>query len=210
MKLTQILTGSTALVLLAGTAAAQNYGGQGTEDTGLYVGGGYTFLDIESDDDIGDNTNALTGRLGWQFTPNFAVEGEASFGIDDGEFDFEGDEDDFDFDDNDDGDLDDVLNADGEIGLDYLAGLYGKYTLPVSDRIDLYGRAGYAFAEIDSTLTTVGGEEFKIGGSESGFAFGGGAGLDLNESSTVRLDYTRYEFDDANADGVNVSYEYKF
>ncbi|WP_370335506.1 outer membrane beta-barrel protein [Parvularcula marina] len=210
MTFTKLLAGSAALALITGTAAAQDQMGQGTEDTGLYVGGGYTFLDIESEEDIGDNTNALTGRLGWQIIPNFALEGEATFGIDDGEFDYDGDEDDFDFDDNNDGDLDDVLNADGELGLDYLVGLYGKYTLPVTDAVDLYARAGYAFAEIDATFETAGGNEFSIGGSESGFAFGGGAGLDMTESSTVRLDYTRYEFEDANADGVNVTYEHKF
>lgn len=205
------LTGSALALAFPGAAMAQNWASsQGAEETGIYVGGGYQFLDVETDDDIGDSTNALQARVGWQIIPNFALEAEASFGIDDGDFDFDGNEDDFDFDDNNDGDVADALTGNGDLGLDYLAGVYGKYTLPVTDSIDLYARAGYAFIEIDSTLTTFAGNSFDLSASESGFAFGAGAGYDLTESTGLRLDYTRYEFDDANADGVTASVEYKF
>ncbi|WOI53439.1 porin family protein [Parvularcula sp. LCG005] len=211
MTRNKLLLSTIAAGAFATTGAlAQNYN-MGTEDTGLYVGGGYSFLDIESDaGDVGDNTNALTARLGWQIVPMFSLETEASFGIDDGEFDYDGDEDDFDFDDNNDGDLDDILMADGEIGVDYLIGAYGRFNYPLTDRIDLAARAGYAFIEVDSTLQTLAGNEVEIGGSESGFAYGAGAEYDFTENHVARLDYTRYEFEDSNADGVTLAYQYKF
>lgn len=225
MKISLILSALSASTLAIGTAAAQQYN-QGTEDTGFYLGGGYTYIDIETDNDaddfedyfgddddveVGGETNALFLRTGYAFTPYFSLEGEATFGIDDGEFDFDADEDDFDFDDNDDGDLEDTLRVGGDLGLDYLAALYGRFTYPVSDRIDLSARAGYAFAEIDTSFDDINGEEITVAGSsEGGFAFGAGAGFDLTESSTIRADYTRYEFDGANADGLSVAYEYKF
>lgn len=205
MSKTLLIATASALVMGGATSAMAQQ-----EDTGFYVGGGYTFMDIETDDDIGDNTNAVTGRVGYQFTPFWSVEGEATFGVDDGEFDYEGSEDDFDFDQNDDGDLDDALTAPGELGLDYQGAVFGRFTYPVTDRVDLFARGGYAFTEIDSTITLPDDSTVNIGGSESGPAFGGGAAFDITESSTIRADYTRYEYDDANADAGTVSYEYKF
>ncbi|GGD08973.1 porin family protein [Aquisalinus flavus] len=202
-----VATASALVMGGASTAMAQNYA---TEDTGFYIGGGYTFLDVETDNDIGDNTNAATARLGYQFTPNWSVEGEGTFGVDDGEFDYEGSEDDFDFDANNDGDIDDALIGTGDIGLDYQAAIFGRYTLPVSDRFDVFARAGYGFTEIDSTIELADGTEFRTGGSENGAAFGAGAAFDVTESSSIRADYTRYEYDEANADAGTVSYEYKF
>jgi opacity protein-like surface antigen len=206
MKTILATTASTAL-LATGALAQQQ--GPGLEETGLYGGIAYSFLDLETDSDIGDNTNALTGRLGWQITPNFALEGEASFGIDDGSFDFDAEEEDINFDDNQDGDLDDALAVTGDIGLDYLIGAFGKYTYPISDEFDLFARAGYAFVEIDATAE-IAGEEFGFGASESGFAFGVGGAYDVAETQSIRLDYTRYEFEDANIDGVTIAYELKF
>lgn len=209
MRTKLLLISASALGVSLTPAMAQDYN-TANETTGFYVGGGYSFLDIETEDDIGDNTNALMGRVGYQFTPNWSVEGEGTFGIDDGEFDYEGDEDDFDFDENEDGDLNDALNAQGELGLDYQAAVFGRYTYPVSDRFDVFARAGYSYVEIDSTLTLIDDSEVQVGGSESGPAFGAGAAFDITESSAIRAEYTRYDYDDANADAGTVSYEYKF
>lgn len=210
----KILIASTSLctIFLGPVAMAQDVNrGLPVETTGFYLGGGYTYLNVERDrGDIGNDTNALMGRVGYQFAPMFSVEAEATFGIDNGEFDFEGSEDDFDFDDDEDGSLDDVLLADGELGVDYLVGLYGRFTAPITDRFDVSVRAGYAYIEIDSTLATIAGNQIRLDASESGFAIGGGAGFDLTERQQIRADYTRYEFDDAHADGASITYGYKF
>lgn len=197
-----------ATLLTAGGAAAQDYGAR--ETVGPYVSGGYNYLDFDEEVGGDASVSALTARGGWQFARYFAVEGDISFGIDNGDFDFDGDEDDLDFDDNVDGDFDDVVAGPGDLGLDYLIGGYGRFIYPLSDRFDVSARAGYAFAEIDSTVDTLGGNELTFGGSDDGFAFGASAGYDLTESLAVRADYTHYDFSDANAESFGINLEYKF
>src|SRR5262245_29396149 len=84
--------------------------------TGWYAGAGYTSYDSD-DDSIG----AVTGRLGYQFTPNWGVEGEASTGVDD----------------------------DNGVELDSAFGIYGTAALPITERLDIFGRAGYQTTEIE-------------------------------------------------------------
>lgn len=200
---------SAGSVALSGAASAQNYNGP-EETTGPYFSGGYNNFDFDEELGGDANVSAITARAGWQLHPNFGVETDASFGIDDGEFDFDGDEDDFDLDDNEDSDFDDVLAGPGDLGLDYLIGFYGRATLPLSDRFDVSARAGYAFAEIDSTVTTIGGNELVFGGSDDGFAMGASATYDLTESMAIRADYTHYEFDTSNAESLGLNLEFKF
>lgn len=199
--------------LLAGVFsvfAASAASAQGEEALGPYISGGYNYLDF--DEKIGGDANvsAVTARAGWQFARYFAIESDITFGIDNGGFDFNADEDDLDFDDNDDADFDDVIAGPGDLGLDYLIGGYGRFILPVSDRLDLSARAGYAFAEIDSTVATLGGNELTFGGSDDGIAFGGGVGFDITEQLTLRADYTHYDFSDANAESFGLNLEFKF
>ncbi len=199
--------------LLAGAATAFAAGAahaQGEEALGPYISGGYNNLDFDEEVGGDANVSAVTARAGWQFMRNFAIESDISFGIDDGGFDFDGDEDDLDFDDNDDDDFDDVIAGPGDLGLDYLIGGYGRFILPVSDRFDVFARAGYAFAEIDSTVATLGGNELTFGGSDDGLAFGAGAAFDLTERLALRADYTHYDFSDANAESFGINLEYKF
>lgn len=204
---TTLLAGAAA-VFTAGAASAQDY--ETEETTGPYLSGGYNYLDF--DEELGGEAgvSAFTARGGWQFSRYFAVESDISFGIDDGGFDFDADEDDLDFDDNDDGFFDDVIAGPGDLGLDYLVGGYGRAILPVTDRFDISARAGYAFAEIDSTVQTLGGNELTFGGSDDGLAVGASAGYDLTEALSIRADYTHYDFSDANAESFGINLEYKF
>jgi opacity protein-like surface antigen len=239
-----LLAGAPATLLSAGAASAQVYEQPQPytdEASGFYLGGGYTFIDIETDNDIsalddqGDSTNALTVRAGYQITPVFGIEVDGTFGIDDGGFDLDGSEIDLseidlnDIGDDIDGeDIDRALAADGDLGLDYLFGVFGKVGFPVNERFSVSGRVGYAFAEIDVTnrITLVndeagvGEDELlttpvttitqTVGGSDDGFAFGASARYNLSDASAIRADYTRYNFGDANADAVTISYQYTF
>jgi len=82
-----------------------------------YAGAAWTKYDTDAAD-----VNAATGRLGYRFNPNFAVEGEGSIGIDD-----------------DDG---------AEIDAAY--GAYAVGILPLgSSGFDVFGRAGYMQYDID-------------------------------------------------------------
>lgn len=197
---------SAASLCAFGAAHAQT----AEESVGPYISAGYNYLDFDEEVGGSANVSAITARGGWQFTRMFAIEGDASFGIDDDRFDFDGDEDDLDFDDNNDDDFDDVIAGPGDLGLDYLIGGYGRVILPVSDKFDVSARAGYAFAEIDSTVATLGGNELTFGGSDDGIAFGGSAAYDITENLSLRADYTHYDFSDSNAESFGINLEVKF
>ena len=231
-----LTTGAASILAITAASAQVQEPRPYTEEPGGFYGGlGYTFIDLETDSDIeafddqGDSTNALTARVGYQVTPVFSVEVDGTFGFDDGDFDLSSDEielDDVDRDtfgeqiDTD--DIDRALAGGGDVGLDYLFGLYGRVSLPVNERFHVSGRVGYAFAEVDVTnrVVTESTDEAgvltrtevtrSIGGSDDGFAFGASARYDLTENGGLRLDYTRYNFGEANADAITLSWQQNF
>jgi outer membrane immunogenic protein len=101
------LTCAIALALAAAAAPAAA--------EGLYAGAGYTNYSSE-EADIG----AVTGRLGYQFHPNIAVEGELATGVAD----------------------------DDGAELDSAWGVYGVGKINVSPSVELFARLGYQGAEI--------------------------------------------------------------
>jgi len=207
MKKLLIISSSAAAIALALSAPAV-----AQEDTGLYVQGGYSYLNIEPDGaDSGVDSNAITGRVGYQFTPMFSLEADLSTGIDDGEFDYNVDEDEFDLDDNDDTDLNDVIAASGDLGLNYLVGLYGRATVPVTDRLNVSARAGYAYIDVDASIVTPGGTTLGvIEDSADGPALGAGLSYDLTDSWQLRGDYTYYDFEDTDTGAATIAVGYKF
>jgi len=211
MKKLLIISSSAAAIALgmAAPAFAQTYG---SEDTGFYAQGGYTYLDIEPDGaDSGIDSNAITGRVGYQFTPMFSLEADLSTGIDDGEFDYNVDEDEFNLDDNADTDLDDVIAASGDLGLNYLVGLYGRASVPLTERLDVSARAGYAYIDVDASVITPGGTTLGvIEDSASGPAIGAGLSYDLTDSWQLRGDYTYYSFEDTDTNAATIAVGYKF
>jgi len=204
-----LFAGAAAAALVAAPPAfAQNYA---DEDTGFYIQGGYSYLDLQPEGaDSGVDTNAITIRSGVQLTPMFGIEADITSGIDDGEFDYNVDEDEVDFDDNEDNDFDDLIAASGDVQLNYLVGAYVRGILPVSDRFDLSARAGYAFVDVDAEVTTPGGTTFAIADSEDGFSAGAGATWDLTESWELRADYTWFGFDEVDVNAGTVALGYKF
>lgn len=179
---------------------------------GFYAEGGYQYFDIQPDDaDSGVDTNAIGARLGYQFNNWFSLEGELASGIDDGEFDYNVDEDDFNLDDNNDGDFNDLIAASGDIEFNYLVGLYGKAELPLTERLTAYGRAGYAYIDVDAEIQTPGGSTFvTIAQSEDGPAFGAGLEYQMTDAWYLKGDYTYYSFEDTDTDGVMLGVGYKF
>ena len=198
--------------ILAASVATGIAGVASAQDNGFYVEGGYQYLEIEPDGaDQGVDTNAIAARAGYQFNSIFSLEGELASGIDDGEFDYNVDEDEFNLDDNNDGDFNDLIAASGDIGLNYLVGLYGKAEVPLTERLDVYGRAGYAYIDVDASIQTPGGTTLTtIEDSEEGPAFGAGLSYDLTDKLYVKGDYTYYSFEDTDTNGVMVGVGYKF
>lgn len=203
---TAALLGATA----AGAAHAQSYG---AEDTGFYLQGGYTYLDIKPDNaNDSVDTHGITARAGYQFTPMFSVEADVTTGIEDGEFDYNVDEDEFDIDDNGDSDFLDQISGAGDVQLNYLVAAYARASIPVTNRLDVFARAGYAYIDLDATaFAPVTGTPINLGsGSEDGFTAGAGLSFDLTESWELRADYTYYGFDQADTNAGTVSVGYKF
>lgn len=198
-----ILIASAAVAGLASAAHAQ--------ETGPYFEGGYQYLDIKPDGaDSGVDTNGIAARAGWQFNNIFSLEAELATGIEDGEFDYNVDEDELNFDDNNDGDLSDVIAASGDVGLNYLTGIYGKANLPLTERLNAYARAGYAYVDLDASLDTPGGIDINVEDSADGPAFGAGMSYDLSENLYLKGDYTYYSFDSTDTSGVMLGVGYKF
>jgi opacity protein-like surface antigen len=103
-----------------------------------------------------------------------------------------------------------VINAPGDFGLDYMLGAYAKLNLPVGETFGLYGRAGYAFAEVSSTVVTPGGTSIELGDSESGASIGAGGQLNIGDRSALRLDYTFTDFDLAEVNQIGLMYQFRF
>lgn len=201
---------AAAGAILVLSAAAGAFAQENAGEPGLYVSGGGTYFQFEGDNGVEAEVGAITGRAGMQFNSWLSLEGDASFGIDEGDFDFDGDEDDLDFDDNSDGDVVDAITAPGDFGLDYLLAAYVKAGIPVGDQLEIFGRAGYAFAEVSSEITTPGGNTIDIGDSESGASLGAGGAWHLTDRQSIRVDYTFTDFDLAESNSLGLMYQLKF
>lgn len=146
------------------------------QHTGFTAGAGYTHFD---GDDVA--VGGLTGRLGYRFFPYFGVEGEAAIGVND-----------------------DAIGG-VDVELDHAFGVYGVGYLPVSENVELFGRAGWAEVEARASLGA-----FTVGADEDGLGFGGGAVIAVSERLAFRGEYTRLEGDDDALDtfsfGAQVSF----
>lgn len=160
-------------LLIAASAAALSLAAPALAhaETSIYTNIGYANVDIDP-----VTLGAIQGRLGVSFNEHFAIEGEASFGIAD----------------------DDFLGTTVELSNTY--GLFAVARLPVSEKVNVLVRGGFASGEIDVGGTSV---------SDDGAAYGAGVEAFFSPSNGVRLDYTRYSFG-SDADVWAVSWVHKF
>lgn len=182
------------------------------ERGGLYIQGGYSWLNFEAEDTGYDvDTDAITARIGLQLTPMFGIEADVSTGIQDGDLDFDSSEDEFNFDDNNDGDFTDIVNFSGDLGLDFLAAAYGRAVFPISDQFEVSARVGYAYTEVSANATTLNGNNIElVDDAEDGWTAGAGLTFDITENLELRADYTWYGFDAVDVTGATVALGVKF
>jgi opacity protein-like surface antigen len=190
-------------VIATGFAAAPAFAQQ---NTGLYLQGGYSYLNFKANDTNYEvDTNAVTARLGWQFTPQVGIEADLTGGIDNGDFDFDSTEDQIDFDDNNDGDFTDIINLSGDLGLDFMLAAYGRYTVPLGSNLGLGLRVGYAYAQVDANAVTPGGNIVTLAeDAEDGWTAGAGLEFDLTRYIKIRADYTWYGLDEVDVDSGTI------
>jgi hypothetical protein len=164
-----------AAALAASAAAAPAFA---QDATGWYGNLGYSNNDVE-----GVNLGEVTGRLGYRMHPNFAVEGEVGFGVND----------------------EDVFPG-TTAKLDNQAGIYAVGLLPVSPNLDVFARVGYGRAEV-----SVDGPGFTGSGDGDGVRYGAGAQWMWDGANGLRGDWTRHDYgDNGNADVWSISYVRKF
>lgn len=143
----------------------------------LELSGGYSQFDEDSAE-----FGALTGRGTYFFNRYFGAEGEVSIGIDDA----------------------DVGPA--TVELEQSFGAFGVLRAPVTERFELFGRAGYAASEFSAAVPGLGSATADV----DGLAYGVGGKLFLTERLGVRLDASRYEGDDSEADVFTIGGVVKF
>ena len=210
MKRAITITSAAALLTAAGASAQAQW--MDADEAGFYAEGGYAYTNLEPENaEDGLDTHGIIARLGYNFSSMFAIEADVSTGLDDGDFDFNVDEDEFNFDGNQDGDLADVIAVAGDIQLNYLTGAYGKVSFPATRTVNVFGRAGYAYTDIDASVESASGVTFEdIEQDADGPAFGAGLEAFFTENWKARLDYTYYSFEETDTDQFALTLGYQF
>lgn len=169
---TILIAASAACALLAVPAMAQ-------AEVQWSADVGYTNVNV---DELDANLGVVTGRVTAMFTPNFGVEGELGFGVGDDTVDFGG--------------------FDVKVELKNIAAGYVVLNWPVSDKFDVYARAGYANLEVEASVA--GGGSASESGSDSAVGFGVKGYFAGNNG--VRADWTNY----GGTDSFSIAYVRKF
>jgi len=143
--------------------------------------------------DVDNESFGIQGRLGWQSKNIFGAEIEGSFGV------------------NDESDTVDLGAGplDVDTGIDTQIAAFAVARLPVSNRFNVFSRVGYHNTEIDvevdDGITVI---EDTV--STDGIAYGVGAEYAFDPKTSIRADYTRYDFDGPDADAVSLAIARKF
>lgn len=109
------------------------------------------------------------GRLGARFGRYLGVEGEAGFGVH--------------------SDKDTLAGVPYRSKLKHTFAGYGVGYLPVTPKLDLFGRVGYG-----DTKFSVSSAGTKFSDGRTSWNYGGGAQYFLTDADGVRVDYTRQSF----------------
>ncbi|MDP1632117.1 MAG: porin family protein [Caulobacter sp.] len=167
----KLMIAVAAIAVLASPALAH-------AESNWYADIGYTNFSV---DELDVNLGVVQGRAGVLLTPNFGLEGELGFGVA--------------------GDTVDVGGTPVDIDMNSLAAAYVVLNWPVSDRVDIYMRAGYATFEVKGSS---GGASVSDTGSDS--AVGIGMKAFFTAKDGVRADWTDY----GGTDSFSVAYVRRF
>ncbi len=156
-------------------------------DTGLYLGAGVGAYTLDIDDtDFDDNSTVAQAIVGFQLGNFLAVEGSYQK-----LFDVE----------------DDVLGSEVELDADAWS-LALRPMIPVTPLVDVYGKVGYAWYEVEAQ-TEIFGFSFSEDDSDSAFTWGAGVDVNLGKLS-IRGEVSRIEIDDTDLNLVSAALLYHF
>lgn len=135
-----------------------------------YIGADAMFWELDPDHGSSRDSVGLRVNGGMQFNDYVALEGQLGTG-----------------------------GSDGYAELDYLAGIYAKGILPITQQARLYGLAGGTKVKAEHVS------------SESDFSYGAGAEFDIAPQLALSADYMRYlDTSDYNFDAASVGLNYRF
>lgn len=158
-----------ALLLTPAIAAAQS-----APTTGVYASGGYTLVDPRGQGDA--TVGALTARAGYQINPYLGLEVEGGLGVDKGYFKT-------------------GAGARASYGLDYSIGAFGVARYPVTERFDVFARAGVVHAKFDGKAR-IANTVTRFSVKDEWLAGGAGVQFNIDDRNAIRGEYTRYEDND--------------
>ncbi len=95
------------------------------------------------------------------------------------------------------------LERDGGLSVDSIASGFAKFNIPVSERVALYGLAGYSSVQIDKQNTG--------SGDDQGFSFGMGVHYALDSQSAVVFEFVdTLSSDDARLNAMSLGFQHRF
>lgn len=93
------------------------------------------------------------------------------------------------------------VKDDSGVELKNSLGAYGVVYAPITPKADLFARVGYTGASYDTPLGDA---------DTDGFAYGVGGQYYITDKDGVRLDWTKHDHDDVEADVWSIGYSRKF
>ncbi|MDR7096685.1 porin family protein [Hydrogenophaga laconesensis] len=157
----------------------------------MYAEFGYTQYNAKESDSgytLKFSPAAVTGTIGYQFTPNIAVEGLFGLGAGEGKIKLNGVK----------------VGVKGQVTK--AVGVYFKPSIAVSDSIDLFARIGWVHTELEMSVPGA-----SITDSDNGASYGLGANFNISKTSYIQASWMNYyKKDGFKIDGINVAYGFRF
>ncbi|ETX10108.1 membrane protein [Marinomonas ushuaiensis DSM 15871] len=171
-----VIAGSIALASFSVAVQADSSIDSTENNSGFYVGGNYGYLKVESDDDFDDSNDVSQGIIGYRLNPFIAL--ESSY-INFGRYGS------------------DLANAETT---GYTAAVKG--TIPLSQTVEVFAKAGQLWHETDYNVTS-----FSGSSDDKSLFAGAGVNFKVTENFLVNAQYTWYDVD---LEADNVSSDSKF
>jgi outer membrane autotransporter protein len=185
MKHTIIVAAAAALFSLGAHAQSANAAGS----TPWYGELGYTSLKFHDSSGFNVRPAALRAIVGYNFHPNFAVEGMLAGGVSDGKTT--------------------IAGTDIKAKLQDAYGVFVKPKVDL-DNFELFARLGWTHERVRASAISTAGYA-SASGSDDSFAWGAGASYNFTRNVYATLDYLRYySKDSTKIDGWTLGVGYRF
>ena len=160
------------------------------EETGVYFGGGVGTYGVDIDEiDFDGSDQFVRALVGLRLSDNLAIEGDYVKLFET---------------------KDDILGGNAELEADAW-GISVRPILPLSDSVELYGRAGWTWYDARFSATGLGVPlTVNVEDEDSAFTWGGGVDLRFWDNLSLRADFSRIELEDTDLNLVSAQLVFRF